>query len=310
MKQPFAIFTKETLVKGEQKRMTFVDILGQTYSVNKGPVTTLSLEDEWYEDVHDPEAVLHLLNRTEPFKPDIFTFWQRLPDLKPKYSHHIEWEEIAVLSINSYDDWFTNHLSSRTRGLIRKAEKEGVEVRETEYNDAFVLGMVKIFNESPIRQGRRFWHYGKDFATVKRQFSRYTHREYMLGAYYRGEMIGFMMLGNAGTFALTGQIISAIRHRDKLPNNLLIAKAVDLCSRRGLPKLCYFSWSENSLTEFKRRCGFERVSAPRYYIPLTIKGTLALRTGLHRGWKELLPHQLKASLKSLRRRWYEWTSCD
>jgi len=30
--------------------------------------------------------------------------------------------------------------------------------------------MTAIFNESPTRQGRKFWHYGKDFATVKKQF--------------------------------------------------------------------------------------------------------------------------------------------
>ena len=39
--------------------------------------------------------------------------------------------------------------------------------------------MTAIFNEAAIRQGRPFWHYGKDFETVKRQFSRYLAREHM-----------------------------------------------------------------------------------------------------------------------------------
>ena len=30
----------------------------------------------------------------------------------------------------------------------------------------------------------------------------------MIGAYYGGEMIGFIMLGNAGNYGITGQIIS------------------------------------------------------------------------------------------------------
>ena len=51
-------------------------------------------------------------------------------------------------------------------------------------------------------------------------------------------MIGLIMLGNAGRFGLTGQIISAIKHRDKATNNLLIAKAVEVCARLGLPYLC------------------------------------------------------------------------
>jgi len=34
---------------------------------------------------------------------------------------------------------------------------------------------------------------------------------------------------------------------------------------------------KSSLTEFKRRNGFEQVLLPRYYIPLTLKGKIALR---------------------------------
>ena len=301
---PFKIFTKETLVKGRPTQVECVDIAGQTYAVNNGSVITLSLEDEWYDDVRDPEAVIEVLKNSEGFKPDIFTFWQRLPDLEPKFSHHVEWEEIAVLPVESYDQWFNKQLKSRTRGLIRKAEKEGVEVRETAYDDEFVRGMTAIFNEAAVRQGRKFWHYGKDFETVKSQFSRYLHRESMLGAYYQGEMIGFIMLGNAGKFGLTGQIISAIKHRDKATNNLLIAKAVEICAQRKLPYLCYLFWSGDSLAEFKRRCGFEKIRAPRYFVPLTPKGKLALKLGVHRGWKELVPAGIKSSLKTLRRRWY------
>ena len=199
---------------------------------------------------------------------------------------------------------FFDQLKSRTRGLIRKAEKEGIEVRETAYDDDFVRGMTAIFNEAPVRQGRKFWHYGKDFETVKRQFSRYVQREYMLGAYYQGEMIGLIMLGNTGKFGLTGQIISAIKHRDKATNNALIAKAVEVCAQRKLPYLCYLFWSGDSLAEFKRRCGFEKMRAPRYFVPLTPKGKLALKLGVHRGWKELIPGGLKSSLKKLRSRWY------
>jgi hypothetical protein len=190
------------------------------------------------------------------------------------------------------------------RNQIRKAEKEGVTVRETPYDDEFIRGMTAIFNEAPVRQGRRFWHYGKDFETVKRQFSRYLHREDMIAAYHQGEMIGLIMLGNAGHFGLTGQIISAIKHRDKATNNLLIAKAVEVCAEKKLPYLCYLFWSGDSLAEFKRRCGFEATRVPRYYVPLTVKGRLALKMGAHRGWKAIIPDRLKSTLKRLRSRWY------
>ena len=45
--------------------------------------------------------------------------------------------------------------------------------------------------------------------------------------------MGFMMLANAGRFGITGQIIASLKHRDKSPNNALIAKAVELCAAAG-----------------------------------------------------------------------------
>jgi len=299
------LYRKDTLIKGQPAQIECVDIAGQRYAVGRGPVTLLGLEEEWYEDVRDPEAVIETLRRSNGFKPDLFTFWQRPPQSEPKFSYHVEWEELALLPVQSYDHWFNHQIKSRIRNLIRKAEKEGVEVRETTFDDDFVRGMTKIFNEAPVRQGRKFWHYGKSFETVKQQFARFIHREHMIGAYYKGELIGFIMMANTGQFGLTEQIISAIDHRDKATNNLLIAKAVEICANRKLPYLCYLFWSGDSLAEFKRRCGFDPVKVPRYFVPLTAKGQLALKLGVHRGWKALLPDNLKASLKKLRTRWYD-----
>jgi len=303
--QTLQLLRKETLVKGKPAKVPYVEIAGQTYTITKGPVTMVGLDDDWYEDVHDPEMVIQTLKNSRGFKPDVFTFWQRLPDVQPRYTFPMEWEELAVLPIQSYDHWWNNQIKSRVRNLVRKSEKEGVEVREVAYDDDFVRGMTAIFNEAPIRQGRRFWHYGKDFETVKRQFSRFLFREDMIGAYYGGELIGFVMLGNAGRYGITGQIISSIKHRDKATNNALIAKAVAVCEKKHLEQLVYLYWSEDSLAEFKRRCGFEKTGVPRYFVPLTTKGRLGLKLGLHRGWKEVLPDLVKTRLKEWRRIWYK-----
>ena len=106
-------------------------------------------------------------------------------------------------------------------------------------------------------------------------------------------------------FGLTGQIISSLKHRDKAINNALVAKAVEVCERLGLKSLVYYFWSDESLSEFKRHCGFERMSAPRYFVPLTTKGQLYLHTGLHRGWGAIVPQRIKMPLKRLRAAWYE-----
>ena len=137
----------------------------------------------------------------------------------------------------------------------------GVDVRECAYDDDFVRGMTSVFNETPIRQGRRFWHYGKDFETVKRQFSRNLFREDLIGAYYQGELIGFVMLGRSAHFADLGQIISKVEHRDKSVTSALIAKAVEVCCARQIPHLVYAFWTEDSLGHFKRRLGIPRSQA-------------------------------------------------
>ena len=119
-------------------------------------------------------------------------------------------------------------------------------------------GMTSIFNETPIRQGRRFLHYGKDFETIKRQFSRFLFREEIFGAYLGEELVGFIMLADAGRYAFLGQIISKIAHRDLAPTNALLAKAVERCAERGFPYLVYARWLDDSLGDFKRSNGFQR----------------------------------------------------
>jgi hypothetical protein len=297
-------FFKETLVKGQPASTECVTIDYQTYSVTRGLLTTVSLEEEWYEDVRDPEAVIASLQEQAGIRADLFTFWQRFPDIEPRFAFHQEWDDIAVLPAR-FDEWWNHRIKSRTRNLIRKSEKEGVVVKETSYDDEFVHGMTTIFNEVPVRQGRRFWHFGKDFETVKTQFSRYVYRERMIGAYYQGEMIGLVMLGNAGRYGVTGQIISSIKHRDKATNNALIAKAIEVCEKAGLQYLIYLSWTDDSLGEFKRRCGFDRIRVPRYYVPLSAKGRLGLKMGAHRGVTAMLPDGLRTRLKKLRSSWYQ-----
>ena len=292
--EPINLITRTELVKGQPKLIFYIDLEGQLFSITKGLMTMIRCEQEWHQDLKCPRHVINQLRMG-----DIFTFWQRYPSIEPEYPFHRESEDIAVLPIQSYEHWFNHQIKGRTRSLIRKTQKE-IEVRVTSFDEDFVQGMTAIFNEAPVRQGRKFWHYGKDAATVKEQFSRFIHREVMIGAYYQGQMVGFVMLELAERYALIGQILSSLRHRDKAISNLLLAKCVEVCVQKGLPHLIYLFWSEDSLSEFKRRCGFERVSLPRYYVPLSWKGRLALGLGLHRGLKAIVPKDLMVWLKKMR----------
>jgi hypothetical protein len=262
------------------------------------------LEQEWCEDVEDPKTLINELGKTNP-KPDILTFTQRLPDLEPKYAYQMELDSMAALPIKSYSFWWENQIDRKARNKTRKAQKNGVIVKPAAFDDRFVRGMTSIFNETPIRQGRRYLHYGKDFETIKRDFGRFLFREEIFGAYLGNELVGFIFLADAGGYIYLGQIISKIAHRDLAPNNALLAKAVERCAEKGFPYLVYALWLDDSLGDFKRSNGFQKFDLPRYYVPLTSKGKLALKFGLHRGWKEAVPKPLRKPLKKLRRRWYD-----
>jgi hypothetical protein len=300
------IYFASTLVKGKPTQIPCVDIDGNRLTLERGLIRTIRLEDEWFYDIRDPEELIKRLTANKETIADIFTFWQRYPETTPEFKYFLEWDDIAVLPISSYENWISHQIKPRVRGLIKKSLKEGIVVKESVYDEAFVQGMTAIFNESPVRQGRRFWHYGKDYETVRKQFSRHLDRETMIGAYLGDELIGFIMLGDAGRYCVTGQIISSIKHRDKATNNLLIAKAVEICATRGKEALIYLFWSEDSLSEFKRRCGFQRTQMPRYFVPLTMRGRVALHLNLHRGVKNAVPPRLIKAYKALRRKWNEY----
>jgi hypothetical protein len=302
----FAAVPKETLLNGTMVRRHSVEINGQAFSISKRPLSFAALEEEWFEDLKDPEVAIAGLTLCRP-RPDIFTFCQRVPEVEPQYHYQVVTESLAVLPISTYEEWWSKQQSRSSRNKVRKSQKAGVELREAAFDDEFVHGMVKIFNETPVRQGRKFWHYGKDFETVRREFSTFLSREYLIGAYLGDELIGFVMLANAGRFGVLGQFISKMAHRDKATNNTLIAKTVEVCAQRQLPYLLYTDWRDTSLVDFKRGCGFEEMKLPRYFVPLTLAGRLALRFGLERfrgGLKEGIPDSIRKPLKMARKRWY------
>ena len=96
-------------------------------------------------------------------------------------------------------------------------------------------------------------HYGKDFETVKREFSRFLFREEIFGAYLGEELVGFIMVGDAEKYACLGQIISKIAYRDLAPTNALLAKVIERCAEQGVPIPCLCNWLDDSLGDFQAK---------------------------------------------------------
>ena len=185
------------------------------------------------ETVSDPESFVLQL-RESGLNADIFTFVQKLGDTIPKYRHHLEWDNLAVIRITTFSEWWEKRVESSVRRAIRKAAKSGLVVKLAEFDDEFVRGIVEINNETPIRQGRAFWHFQKSFEAVKEENSTYPERNIFLGAYYENELVGFIRMICVGSEASIIQVLSKIKHYDKRPTNALISKAVEICEREGI----------------------------------------------------------------------------
>lgn len=269
--------------------------------------------DEYWLESADlplyPALIDELRSRSD--RPDIFTFAQRIPDTLvrfPEYQH--ETENYAVLELTSHEEWLRSRIPAATRRNIKAAAKRGVRVVVSEYDAAYVQGISAIYNEARIRAGRRFWHYGKDLSAVRDENGTYRERSTFLAAVYEGEMIGYMKIVWSGPNAAIMQILSKLAHRDLRPNNALMSEAVRQCCMHGAERLIYEKFdygkkSGDSLTRFKQGNGFARVDLPRYYIPLTTRGSLALSAGMQHGLGERLPEWVAAPLRNARQRWYE-----
>lgn len=256
----------------------------------------------------NPESFVSDLRETN-LKADIFTFAQKVPDTTPRYKYYLEWDNVAAIPITTYSNWLKNRVEHDVRSAIKKSVRLGVIVRVAEFDDSFVEGIKGIYDESPIRQGKPFWHYHKDLGTIKQEASTYLERSTFVGAYYGNELIGFLKLVLLGKVeAVVLYVISQQQHSNKKPTSALLAKAVEICEQRGIAFLTYgryaYRGETSSLTEFKRRNGFEKILLPRYYIPLTTMGSVALKLNLHHQLADWLPKCVMAQLRRIRTLWY------
>ena len=285
-------------------------VCGKDIQVEGGLIRIARLGAEGYEFLEDPEAALAGL-QVSGVRIDLFTFIQKLPHTSPRYGYPREWDNVAALPVSTFDHWWTRQINDKTRNMVRRAENKGVAVREVPFDDSLVQGISTIYNESPIRQGKPFWHYGKDLETVRRENATFLDRSGFLGAFLGDRLIGFAKLVSDEVKGQVGlmQIVSMIQHRDKAPTNALIAQAVRYCAARRIPYLVYSKFAygkkqRDGLSDFKHYNGFQRFELPRYYIPLTRTGWAAFRLGLHHRLADHIPEPVLAKLRKLRSLWY------
>jgi hypothetical protein len=287
-----------------------MNVYGKDIQIRGRLIRVARLAAERYEFLDDPGAAVDAI-RACAKRIDLFTFIPSLPHSSPQYDYPMEWDNVAALPVSTFDHWWSHQINGKTRNMIRRAENKGVVVREVPFDDELVQGISAIYDESPVRQGRSFWHYQKDLSAVRRENGTFLDRSIFLGAFDGAQLIGFAKLVKAENGAQAGlmQILSMIAHRDKAPTNALIAHAVKSCAQRSIPYLVYANFSygrkqQDSLSDFKHHNGFQRVDVPRYYVPLTTMGAMALRLRMHKGVAAHIPAPVVTGFRRLRSAWH------
>jgi hypothetical protein len=223
---------------------------------------------------------------------DILRVGRAYTDLELPLECPREVDNLAVAGTTPFEDWWAS-LPQVSRRNVRLAEKRGVVVRPVTFDDALVEGIKEIYDELPVRQGRRFWHYGKDIESVRLENATYLARSQFVGAYVRNELVGFIKYIRVDNTAVLIQILAKESERERKPMNALLSHTVALCSEQGLSSIVYgkyrYGEGDSSLTEFKRRNAFSEVTYPEYIVPMSNWGRAAIAGGFHRGLREVLP---------------------
>ena len=281
---------------------------GKEIKITGKLIKAAELKEEWDEDIEDPETFIRLL-KSSGMKADVFTFMQRLPYSKPKYNYYREWDSIAAIPITSYENWLKKQVVQNSRKKIGYAQRKGVTIKLIDFNDKLVKGILDIYHETPILQGKPNRQYNTDFEAAKKLNATFLDRSQFIGAFYNDELIAYIKLVSAGRFMRTMGILAKLAHRDKGPMNFLISKAVEICVEKKMPYLIYAKFNygkrgSETLKEFKKNLGFESIVLPRYYVPLNVWGKIILKMKLHSDFVEYFPKKIIKIAIQLRSNWY------
>src|SRR5580698_3266872 len=80
-----------------------------------------------YKFLPDPESVIAAL-RASKVKADVFTFLPKLPETEVKYPYPYEMDNMAVLPITTFDNWWMKQIGSTARNNATQAEQKALPI--------------------------------------------------------------------------------------------------------------------------------------------------------------------------------------
>lgn len=309
-----AIGSIDVSSNGRWVRVPALDVHGRFLTVKGHLVRLAAIHDEWWlpAELEDPEIFVKLLKEQQSrgLRADLFTFMQKVPGSAPRYPYAMEWESIAAARTGDFQSWWGG-LPQESRKNVRRSQKRGVSVDIHKFDDDLIRGIAKVNNDSPFRQGRPNTHYGKSFELVKKDHESFVDRSDFFCAYFENEVIGYLKVVYKGEIASILNLAVIASHNDKRPANALISAAVERCAAKQASYLTYgfFNYGnkqDSPLRQFKVRNGFEEMLTPRYYLPVTAWGSLAMKMKLHRGALGILPQGLISLGVAARMKWYNF----
>jgi len=118
-----------------------------------------------------------------------------------------------------------------------------------------------------------------------------------IGAFVENRLVRFIQILYGDKITVISQILSLQEFWDKAVNNALLAKAVEFCSQNQMQWIMYGRMGNHpSLDKFKQSNDFKKFLLARYFIPITRKGQVAVKLGLHNEAKDVLTQRIKYSL--------------
>jgi hypothetical protein len=205
---------------------------------------------------------------------------------------------IALLSFDSFDEWFTNLPRSR-RKQIRRSSEEGVEVRTVEeLSDSEAQEVFDMFRESPFREGRYFVGYHS--WSRRRAIEEFKTNDRLISsvALYGGRVVGVSRYKFKGQVAVSTNQLSSLAVRRKVHGvaNLLLAHQIKMLAGKGVKHLKYgkLGVGLDSLDEFKTSNGFRPVIVHYNYVLLTPRARLFAKFGLYQPWDLVFSTRLRS----------------
>ncbi len=305
----------EIRVKGRWIQIPALEVNGNEL-IAKGKwlkTATIRSEEMMETDLEDPGLYIEKLQRDAKglLKADLFTFTQKVPATRPKYSYPVEWESVAAIHLVNFGAWWES-LPQETRKNVRRSQKRGVVISvKDQLDNELIQGIREVNDDTPMRQGLRNAYYGKSAEETRKLYGEFMGRCDFICAYSNNAMIGFLHLVYRGGIASILNLTTKPSEFDKRPANALLAKAVELCESKGISHISYglFNYGnkrEDPLRTFKIRNGFEEILMPRYFVPLTWWGKLCVKAKLHRGLIGILPNSVIRIGLRARSWWYRF----